>query len=187
MRYRTILIDPPWPQGKTGRRSVRPRQGQELDYPTMSLVEIQALPVAGSAAEDSLCFLWTTDRFLEEAHHILRGWGFRKHCTFVWVKSTGVCPFSVQFRAEFLLMGYAGRLRLARIGLPTTFAGKSHYHSQKPEEAYHLIETIAYPPRLELFARAAREGWCSLGNEIDGQDIRLALSNHIATDLQIVR
>ena len=42
-------------------------------------------------------------------------------------------------------------------------------HSQKPEQAYQLIET-AYPhlSKLELFARGQpRSGWQSWGNQAD--------------------
>ena len=39
-------------------------------------------------------------------------------------------------------------------------------HSQKPEAAYKLIESVTPEPRLELFARRKRHGWASWGNEI---------------------
>ena len=31
--YRVLVVDPPWNQGKTRRRSVRPNQNTVLDYP----------------------------------------------------------------------------------------------------------------------------------------------------------
>jgi N6-adenosine-specific RNA methylase IME4 len=39
-------------------------------------------------------------------------------------------------------------------------------HSRKPDKAYELIERM-YPqlPRIELFARNAREGWACWGNQ----------------------
>jgi len=39
-------------------------------------------------------------------------------------------------------------------------------HSEKPAEAYALIERM-YPdlPKIELFARNARDGWACWGNE----------------------
>ncbi len=39
-------------------------------------------------------------------------------------------------------------------------------HSTKPEDAYQLIESVCPAPRLELFARRAREGWTVWGNEV---------------------
>jgi N6-adenosine-specific RNA methylase IME4 len=163
--YRSVVIDPPWPQGKTGHRSARPNQGVALDYPTMTIPQIAALPVRKLLDRDALVFLWATDRHLETAYQVLRGWGLRRHATLVWYKNTGVCPFSVQFRAEFCLMGVQGTMRLARVGLPTVIVGKSGRHSAKPEESYRWFEAIGYPPRLELFARRARPGWDVWGDE----------------------
>jgi len=44
-RYNTIVIDPPWNQGKTGKRKVRPNQTVTLDYPTMSKEELLNMPI----------------------------------------------------------------------------------------------------------------------------------------------
>ncbi len=164
--YKTLLIDPPWPQGKTGKRSVRPNQETTLDYPTMSLADITALPIYDLLESDGLVFLWTTDRFMEEAHVLLRAWGLKKHCIFVWNKNTGVCPFSVQFRNEYLLMAYKGKFVLKKIGVPTNFSASVTKHSEKPLVSYTLIESLSYEPRLELFARRKIGEWDVWGNEV---------------------
>jgi N6-adenosine-specific RNA methylase IME4 len=51
-------------------------------------------------------------------------------------------------------------------------------HSAKPECLQNSLE-IMFPTvhKLELFARRIRPGWTCLGNEIDGKDIRDALSD----------
>ena len=51
--YQVLVVDPPWNQGKTGKRSVRPNQGTRLDYPTMSKANLTQLPVADWAADQS--------------------------------------------------------------------------------------------------------------------------------------
>ena len=49
-------------------------------------------------------------------------------------------------------------------------------HSKKPEEIRErIVELCGNLPRIELFARERCEGWVSLGNEIDGKDIREAI------------
>jgi len=50
-------------------------------------------------------------------------------------------------------------------------------HSAKPEELQDSLEEM-FPKahKLEMFARRVRPGWICLGNEIDGKDIRDALS-----------
>lgn len=42
-KYRIIYADPPWRISKGGKKAVRPNSsGEELDYPVISLDEIQA-------------------------------------------------------------------------------------------------------------------------------------------------
>lgn len=49
-------------------------------------------------------------------------------------------------------------------------------HSRKPGEIRERIVSLCGDkPRVELFARQEAEGWISLGNEIDGKDIRIAI------------
>jgi N6-adenosine-specific RNA methylase IME4 len=49
-------------------------------------------------------------------------------------------------------------------------------HSKKPEEFYRRVkELYAGYQILELFSRTPRRGFRVLGNEIDGDDIRVAL------------
>ncbi len=165
-RYKCILADPPWEQGKTGKRQCRPNQGTKLDYPTMSLQEIISLPVMDLAQDDSLLFLWTTDKHIVDAHYVMEHWEFKKHCIFVWNKNTGVCPFSVQFRNEYMLMGYHGRLKLRTIGIPTNFQAPITKHSEKPLISYEIIDKLAYEPKIELFARRLFPGWDAWGNEV---------------------
>ena len=47
-------------------------------------------------------------------------------------------------------------------------------HSAKPDEAYRRMERLYAGPRLELFARKAREGWLTWGNEIPRAEFREA-------------
>ena len=43
-KFDVLVVDPPWNQGKTGLRGVRPNQTKTLDYPTLSKEEIIKLP-----------------------------------------------------------------------------------------------------------------------------------------------
>ena len=56
--------------------------------------------------------------------------------------------------------------RCRPIGRPRLFKHRAA-SSQKPDEAYELIERM-YPdlPKIELFARQTRLGWAAWGNEI---------------------
>jgi hypothetical protein len=48
---------------------------------------------------------------------------------------------------------------------------RSNVHSQKPDEFYRIIERLYDGPYLELFARRARAGWTSFGNELLDEDV----------------
>jgi len=54
-KYRVIVIDPPWNQGKTGKRKVRPNQTTILDYPTMSKAELESLPLLIALRSKAIC------------------------------------------------------------------------------------------------------------------------------------
>ena len=69
--YEIIYADPPW------RYSAKKVQGAaENHYPTMSIDELCALPVAELAAKDSALFMWATFPQLPEALRLIRAWGF---------------------------------------------------------------------------------------------------------------
>lgn len=45
-------------------------------------------------------------------------------------------------------------------------------HSEKPEEvANRIVDLMGDLPRIELFARNKRDGWDSVGLDIDGMDL----------------
>ena len=46
-------------------------------------------------------------------------------------------------------------------------ATRKREHSRKPDEQYKIIEACSPGPYLELFARGARKGWKTWGNEAD--------------------
>lgn len=72
-RYRTILADPPWPQ--TMNNMSRKMSRKALAYPTMTIDEIAALPIADLATDDAHLWLWTTNQFLEDGFRVMREWG----------------------------------------------------------------------------------------------------------------
>jgi N6-adenosine-specific RNA methylase IME4 len=163
--YRCIVIDPPWPVEKIVR-DVRPRQDEALDYHTMTLDEIEALPVA-SLADPEGChlFLWTTHKLLPDALRLIEAWGFRYECSLTWVKPVGMTPFSWMYNTEHCLFARRGNLPLLRMGLKLSVEAPVGHHSQKPDAFYaHALEASP-SPRVELFARAAHEGFEGWGDE----------------------
>lgn len=170
-KYRCIVIDPPWPMEKS-ERTERPNQGRFLDYPTLTLDEITALPIQNLADEDLGCqiYLWTTHRFLPDAINLLKTWGATYHCTFTWIKPTGMTPFSYQLNSEFAVFGYIGPFEMRQMGLPVAFNASSSRHSEKPDEFYEIVlkgSPAGDGERLDMYARRPRLGFEPWGVDID--------------------
>lgn len=164
-KYRCLVIDPPWPTEKIVRES-RPHQGVELDYPTMSLEQIAELPILDLAnSEGCHVFLWVTHKFLPKGLELFNHWGVKYQCVLTWVKPTGMTPFSWMYNTEHVLFGRIGHLLLLQNGIKLSFNGSLRKHSKKPNIFYEIVSTVSPPPRLELFARDAHDGFDLWGNE----------------------
>jgi len=87
-KYDVIVIDPPWPVKKI-IRGVRPNQTASLDYPTMKLNEIKKLPINTIAKDNSICFLWTIQKYLRDSFDVLEEFGFNYQRTITWDKRKG--------------------------------------------------------------------------------------------------
>ena len=183
--YDVIYADPPWRYGSRG-----PRGGKfgALDYPTMAVEEICALPVALVAADNAALFLWFTASFMPEAIEVCRAWGFQfTRIDKVWAKRkpsgkphAAVGPWGMS-DAEFLLLGTRGSMcrhqadRGQYTVVEETYPGR---HSAKPTRFRALIEQ-RFPEarRLELFARATTPGWDAWGNEVEASPVASILGN----------
>lgn len=180
--YRTLVIDPPWPQkrggplkGGHGEGFVGTTGSQPMPYGTLTVEQIAALRVA-ELADPAGChlYLWTTNRFLPDAYRVLAAWGFRYSTTLVWAKAPIGAGLGGAYgiSTEFAVYGRRGRLReQCRIG-STWFSWKRPYnaagkpmHSAKPGEFYAMCERVNHAPRLEMFARRPRPGWDVFGDE----------------------
>ena len=167
--YRTIVIDPPWPMTKI-KREVRPNQ-HELDYPTISVDEIGAMPVGDMLADVAFVFLWTTQKFLPDSFAILNRWGLKYRFTMVWHKPGGIQPInSPQFNGEFVVAGSIGNPLFTDLkAFNAVFTAPRGRHSEKPEAFYDLLRRVCAEPRLDMFNRRAIRGFDAWGNEANGQ------------------
>jgi N6-adenosine-specific RNA methylase IME4 len=187
--YRTIVADPPWQQ-KAGapfdtaydrsiKRVVRlnpATASRDLDYPTMTVDQIAALPISGLAAADCQLYLWATNKSLPAAFDVMRAWGFRYSTTIVWAKALmgGGMGGTWRVTTEFVLFGCRGRVDARDAVSGTWHRWKRPYDergkpkgSAKPPEFFAEVERVANGPYLELFARERRVGWAAWGNEVE--------------------
>lgn len=172
-RYRCIAADPPWQERGAGKV----KRGADRHYPLMSTDDICRLDVAEVACDDAHLWLWVTNNFLPDGLRVMEAWGFRYVTNLCWGK---VREGSVQIGLgqylrgshELCLFGVRGRLPYAlepngkRVTRPSLILAERGRHSAKPAESYETIEAVSPGPRLEMFCRAAREGWDAWGNEV---------------------
>jgi len=175
-KFRTVLADPPWQfQNKTGK--VAPEHRRLSRYGTMSLAEIQALPVNEITEATAHLYLWVPNALLPEGIEVLRAWGFNYKSNIVWHKvrkdggsdGRGV-GFYFRNVTELILFGVKGKnARTLDAGRTQVnyLATRKREHSRKPDEQYPIIESCSRGPYLELFARGARNGWATWGDQAD--------------------
>lgn len=167
-RFGVILADPEW-KFETYSEKGLTYGSADNHYPTSPLEEIKARDVASIAAQDCVLFLWATVPFLAGALEVMAAWGFRYVTNFVWLKPNLAQGYWNRNRHEHLLVGVKGAppapaqgkdLKASVIEAPT------RGHSVKPLEAYEMIEAyFPHLPKIELNARAARDGWSRWGLE----------------------
>ncbi len=179
-RYRTIVADPPWDQkagpkftpglAKSGKHYTRESAASRLlEYPTMDVDDIAALPVADMAEGDAHLYLWVTNKYIEDGFAICRAWGFRFSTMLTWAKAPRGIGLGGTFcqTTEHVIFGRRGTLS-ARTRVDSTWWGwkrQDSAHSAKPEAFLDLVEQVSPGPYLELFARRQRLGWDTWGNE----------------------
>ncbi|MBC2871941.1 DNA methyltransferase [Pseudoflavonifractor sp. BIOML-A6] len=170
-RYSIIYADPPW------RYTAKKVQGAaENHYPTMSISELCALPVADLAAKDSALFLWATFPQLPEALRLIQAWGFTyKSVAFVWLKQNRKSPgwfyglgFWTRGNAEVCLLATRGHPKRQAANIHQFIISPVREHSRKPEEAREkIVALMGDLPRVELFARQSPPAWDVWGNEVE--------------------
>ena len=181
-KYKIIYADPPW------QYRVYSKKGQgksaENHYHTMNIKDIMALPVDKIADKECILFLWITFPCLKEGIEVMERWGFKyKTCGFNWVKRNKKkntyfmgLGFWTRSNSEVCLIGTKGQPKRVSKSVSQICDARIMEHSRKPAEIRErIVELCGELPRIELFAGDKVKGWDSLGDEIDGKDIREAL------------
>lgn len=178
---------PDGPVSPQAARNLSRQNRPERHYATMSLDDIKALPVADHAARDCVLMMWAVDPMIPEALQVGAAWGFKfKTIAFVWAKErretskrgaafddadhkrfpmgTG---YWTRANPELCLLFTRGKPKRVSAAVRKLLIAPRREHSRKPDEQYARIEALVSGPYLEMFARQARPGWSSWGNEVD--------------------
>jgi len=133
-----------------------------MDYATMSLDDIKALPVARLADERGAhIYLWTTHKFLPFAFELFEAWGVRYECLLTWKKPIAK-PVWWRYNTEHALFGKVGSLAPLKKGMSVGFDAPQQGHSHKPEIFYQIVRSVSPEPRLTMFDEK-RDGFIAWG------------------------
>lgn len=171
-RFGVILADPEW-LFETWSEAGKDR-APENHYPCSSLEAIKARPVPELAAVDCVLLLWATAPMLPQALEVMAAWGFTYKTHVVWAKPVAGTGHWLRSRHELLLIGTRGAPPCPAQGTqwPSVIEAPRGAHSEKPDFAHRFAETF-FPgvPKLEMNARAPRDGWTLWGAETPGEAV----------------
>lgn len=157
-QFATIVADFPWP-------------GHGTDYATLSLRRLRQLPIAELGADSSHLWLWATNSTLVAALELGASFGYTYRGIVTWLKSRPGRPTRyLQANTEHLLFFTKGDAPAVRRGQTTGFLAPNLVASEKPAEAFAIIERVSPPPYLELFARqrpSSSADWSVFGDELE--------------------
>lgn len=165
--FNVVVADPPW---RFDDKLPGPSRGAERHYATLSFAELKAFPLPPLAA-DCVLFLWRVSAMQHAALHVVKAWGFEPKSEIVWLKTTrrGKRWFgmgrTVRAEHETCLIATRGRPKVLSHSVRSTFSAPYTRHSGKPPEFFEIVERLYAGPYCELFARGARAGWTTLGDQ----------------------
>ena len=172
-KYNIIYADPPWNYKVWSAKGTG--RSAEQHYSTMTIKDIQDMPIQDIADDNCILFMWVTYPLLEDSFDIIESWGFTyKTVAFTWVKRNkksdswfwGLGHWT-RANAEICLLATKGKPKRISAGVHQIVDDRIMEHSKKPDTVrQRIIELMGDLPRIELFARETAEGWDSWGNEV---------------------
>lgn len=180
-KYNIVYADPPWSYKTYSSKGQNKATGSvHAQYQTMSVEELEKLPVQKITNKEAMLFIWVTFPTIEQAFKIIKSWGFTyKTCAFCWVKlnpkSDGIYSgigHWTNANAELCLLATKKNFpkRKAKDVKQIVLAHRGQ-HSKKPDIVRdRIVRLCGDIPRIELFARQQVEGWDCWGNEVESEE-----------------
>ena len=179
-KYNIIYADPAW--HFQNYNNANAQTNPENHYKTMSMKEIQDLPVNDIADKDCVLFMWCTDPLLHKQIPIVEKWGFTyKTVGFYWVKTNKNKSNNLYFKSvgywtranpEICILATKGRPKRVGKNVDRLVISDRREHSRKPDCVRdRIVELCGDLPRIELFARNVKnlfedDSWDYWGNQV---------------------
>lgn len=122
-KYKTIYIDPPWPE-----RGGKIKRGADRHYALMSIKEIKALPIA-SLADPEGChlYMWTTNNYLPDALECVKAWGFQYVTLITWCKDSMGLGQYFRGMTEHCIFAPTQKKTTLQVGGRKAYAGRNGF------------------------------------------------------------
>lgn len=161
--FEVIVVDPPWPYG--GHYDSKHYFGRVASpYGEMSIEDIIIMDIP--ATDNCILWLWTTNKFMHDAYHILEAWAFEPKSILTWFKQRTGVGYWLRGQTEHCLLAVKGKPTITHTAQGTALVEKAGAHSQKPDSFYQLVESLCPGKKLEMFRRGEpRTGWEAHGNQ----------------------
>ena len=160
--FNVVVVDPPWNYGRkydpNGSRVANP-------YPEMTNEEI--IDKKPDFADDSILWLWTTHKFIFDAHKILEEWGFTFKSVLIWDKESMGMGSWLRMQCEFCLLGVKGDAKINSDSVRDIIREKRREHSRKPEAFFNMVGDVCLGKKIDFYSREKRDGWSQGGNDVD--------------------
>jgi len=167
-KFRVLYADPAW--SYNDKQDTSQLGGAAKHYDTMSIYQLQQLPVNSISEKDAVLFLWVTSPLLEDAFKVINAWGFKYKTSFIWDKIKHNMGHYNSVRHEILLVCTKGSCTPDNVKLYDSVQSieRNNTHSEKPIEFLNIIDDLyTYGNKLEMFCREIKkEKWFGWGNEI---------------------
>ena len=185
MKYRTIVIDPPWKihirfNGTIVNDGFAKRTESGLQpYQTMTDKELLEWKLPVEIDDNAVMFMWVVNSKIQLGIKLLENYGFTLKRLMAWQKLTGYnrdkgIPISwpqlngFNSNSEFILFGKRGKNILdCHKPIKTIFEARVTGHSKKPTEFYDMIKQSTPDPRIDIFARKRHEGFNAYGDQVE--------------------
>jgi N6-adenosine-specific RNA methylase IME4 len=170
--YISAVVDFAWPDD-TGRYD-DPSHRLVPPYPSMTLDEICAFPLASILAPDATVWMWTTNYHVIHGIHsiVLDALGLKPKAMLTWGKPHFGGGDSLRGQTEHCIMAERGNPVIELTNQSTLLLApprEVNGHSLKPREFYDLVESLCPAPRYaDLFSRYRHnERWDCHGDEAE--------------------
>jgi N6-adenosine-specific RNA methylase IME4/ParB-like chromosome segregation protein Spo0J len=168
--FEVITTDYPWEYDDQLDGSDAVRGG--CPYPPMPIEEICAFPIP--CAKDCALFVWVTNQHMIDGSYDKVRQSLADRYAFVpkglatWDKNEMGTGWYFRNQTEHLVLLVRGKPVFTEEKLRSLIRAPLGEHSEKPAAFYMSIERYcASTSRLEMFARAPRQGWVTTGSELE--------------------